>query len=158
MRNAGESQHGLPTWHVSTRVTAWFMLLGTLAISGCGGSSAKVSGTVTLDGAPVEGSTDLYGTVSFFHEGGGGAPAVGIIGSGGQYDLSTGARAGLEPGNYMVGISVQKILPPATPGGLTRPQRISPVKMAKPEESGLRADVKRGSNTFNFDLSSNAAK
>jgi len=30
--------------------------------------------------------------------------------------------------------------------------------MGKPEESGLRAEVNPGSNTFNFDLSSNAAK
>jgi hypothetical protein len=113
---------------------------------------------VTLDGVAVEGSPDLYGTVSFFREDGGGAPAVGIIGSGGRYEVSTGTRVGLEPGNYMVGISVQKILPPATPGGLTQPKRISPVKMAKPEESGLRAEVKPGGNTFNFDLTSTAAK
>jgi hypothetical protein len=117
-----------------------------------------VSGTVTLDGAPVEGSPDLYGTVSFFREDGGGAPAVGVINSGGTYEVSTGANEGLEPGAYMVAIAVKKILPPTEPGGLTRPQRLSPAKMAQPEESGLRADVKPGSNTFNFDLSSNSAK
>src|SRR4051812_33014495 len=107
MSQGGLSQHGLPSWRrVLSGVTWWSLLLISLVTSGCGGSTAKVSGTVTLDGAPVEGSPDLYGTVSFFREGGGGAPAVGIIGSGGRYDLSTGTREGLEPGKYMVGISV----------------------------------------------------
>jgi hypothetical protein len=143
---------------VLARVDWWAVLLISLVTGGCGGRAATVNGTVTLDGAPVEGSPDLYGTVSFFREDGGGAPAVGIIGGGGHYDVATGGSKGLEPGNYMVAVSVKKILPPATPGGLTRPQRISPAKMTKPEESGLRADVKSGSNTFNFDLTSNAAK
>jgi len=130
------------------------IILSSLVMAGCDNGLAKVSGTVTLDGVPVEGSPDLYGTVSFYREDGSGAPGVGIIQQGGRYEVSTGAKRGLEPGIYRVGVAVKKILPPTTEGGLTRPQRISPVKYAKPEDSGLRADVTPGGNTFDFALSS----
>ena len=113
---------------------------------------ASVSGTVTLDGVPVEGGPDLYGTVAFYREDGGGAPAIGTIEDAGRYELATGTKQGLVPGSYMVGVAVKKILPPAEPGGLTRPQRLSDPKYAKPEESGFRADVKPGGNTFDFAL------
>jgi hypothetical protein len=104
-----------------------------------------VNGTVTLDGTPVDGGRDLYGTVSFCRDDGGGAPAVGIIKSAGRYELSTGAREGLEPGKYMVAVSVKKILPPAAPGGLTRPQQLSP-------------DVKPGNNRLDFAVTSEPNK
>jgi hypothetical protein len=130
------------------------LILPLLAATGCGNGKSTVSGTVTLDGKPVEGSDEIYGTVTFYREGGGGAPAVGIIKEAGRYEVSTGATVGLEPGAYMVGIAVKKILPPATPDGLTRPQRLTPVKYARPEESGFRADVKPGSNTFDFAITS----
>ena len=130
------------------------LILALLAIPGCGNGLASVTGTVTLDGKPVEGGPDLYGTVAFYREDGGGAPAVGIIQEAGYYELATGTKQGLEPGNYMVGVAVKKILPPAEPGGLTRPQRLSDPKYAKPEESGFRADVKPGSNRFDFEIES----
>jgi hypothetical protein len=130
------------------------LVLATLAIPGCGDSSASVSGTVTLDGVPVEGGPDLYGTVAFYREDGSGAPAVGIIQKKGHYELATGTKQGLEPGSYIVGVAVKKILPPAEPGGLTRPQRVSDPKYAKPEESGFRAEVKLGDNQFDFDVES----
>jgi hypothetical protein len=136
----------------------WPILLSTLTSLGCSGSPATVNGTVTLDGAAVEGSADVYGTVTFSREDGTGAPAVGIIKSAGRYDIATGTKEGLEPGNYMVGVSVKKILPPASPGGLTRPERMSPAKYAKPESSGLRAVVQPGQNTFDFALTSEPNK
>src|SRR4051812_35064074 len=136
----------------------WAILLITLLAHGCNRSIATVSGTVTLDGAAIDGGPDVYGTVSFRREDGGGAPAVGIINTGGHYDLSTGAKEGLEPGKYMVAVSVKKILPPAAPGGLTRPQQLSPAKFAKPEDSGLRAEVKPGNNKFDFALTSERNK
>lgn len=60
----------------------------------------------------------------------------------------------MEPGEYMVGISAKKIHPPDTPGGLTRPELVTPRKYAQPEQSGFRVEVKPGSNTFDFDLKS----
>lgn len=130
------------------------LVFASLAISGCGNGSASVTGTVTLDGVPVEGSPDLSGTVAFYREDGSGAPAVGVVKEDGLYELTTGSTHGLEPGNYMVAVSVKKILPPAEPGGLTRPQRLSDPKYAKPQESGFRADVQPGRNRFDFALES----
>jgi hypothetical protein len=130
------------------------LMFALLTLTGCGNGLADVSGTVTLDGAPVEGSSDVYGTVTFQRDDGSGAPAVGIIQRAGRYEVSTGTQRGLAPGNYIVGVAVKKILPPAEPGGLTRPQRISAEKYARPEASGFRAEVKPGDNTFDFDLSS----
>jgi hypothetical protein len=137
----------------------WFVgiSLAFLSVAGCGGSAASVEGTVTLDGQPVEGGPDLYGTVSFFPTGGG-APAVGIIQSSGSYVVETGSREGLAPGKYAVAVSIKKIHPAATPEGLTRPERISPIKYSKPMESGLTAEVAPGGNTFDFDLVSDAGR
>jgi hypothetical protein len=131
------------------------ILIASPMLLGCGNKPATVSGTVTLNGQPVEGSRELYGTVSFYPTGGG-APAVGIIGSGGSYSVETGSQTGLAPGSYRVAVAVKKIHPPATPEGLTRPERISPVKYSKPEQSGLTAEVEPGSNTFDFALESGA--
>ena len=136
-------------------IVATLLLVTCGLIIGCGSKPATVSGTITLDGHPVEGSRELYGTVSFYPTGGG-APAIGIIGSGGSYSVETGSQAGLAPGSYRVAVAVKKIHPPATPEGLTRPERISPVKYSKPEQSGFTAEVEPGSNTFDFALDSGA--
>jgi hypothetical protein len=144
--------------HLWGRAGSFSLILASLVIAGCDNNLASVSGTVTLDGVPVEGSPDLYGTVAFYREDGSGAPAIGIIEGAGQYELATGTKRGLEPGNYMVGVAVKKILPPAEPGGLTQPQRLSDPKYARPEESGFRADVKPGDNTFDFAINSQPRK
>jgi hypothetical protein len=130
------------------------MALAVAGVAGCNKSAATVSGTVTLDGAPVDGSPDLYATVTFIRKDGGGAPAVGIVREAGQYALGTGSAKGLEPGDYRVGVSVKKILPPAKPESLPIPKRMSREKDSSPESSGLEANVKPGANTFDFALSS----
>jgi hypothetical protein len=126
--------------------------------AGCGSGLSTVAGTVTLDGVPIEGGADVYGTVSFFPQDGGGAPAIGIIQENGQYVVATGSRQGMEPGNYLIGVSVKRIHAPSQPGGLTRPEQISPPKYAKPATSGFRAKVKPGGNTFDFALNSKLAQ
>ena len=122
---------------------------------GCGNGLAKVTGTVTLDGQPVNGGPEIYGTVRFFHEGGGGA-GVAIIGNSGQYELKTGAQRGIEPGTYRVAISIQKVTPGANEYAESKLTLISPAKYASIPGSGLRADVNQGRNTINFDLVSHA--
>jgi hypothetical protein len=130
-------------------------LLVTLpCISGCGNGLASVTGAVTLDGQPVRSSSDLYGVVSFYREGGGGPPATGMINEAGRYTLATGAQQGIEPGAYLVAVSLKKILPPEVAGGQTRPEQLTPIKYATPGESGFKAEVKPGSNTFDFALES----
>ncbi len=128
------------------------------SLVGCGGSEASVSGTVTLDGKPVEGSRELYGTVNFYRADGGGAPATAMIRESGSYSLVTGGAKGLEPGNYKVAVTIKEIIPPKEPGGETGNKRIGPAKYGQPAQSGLTAEVKPGKNTFDFALSSDGGR
>jgi hypothetical protein len=123
-------------------------------IVGCGSNLASVAGTVTLDGKPVTGSEQLYGTVSFYREEGGGAPAIAIIDKSGQYRLRTGGQDGIEPGTYVVGIAVKKVTPSATEGGMPTAELISPARYASVSQSGFREVVESGNNTIDFDLES----
>ena len=125
-----------------------------LAIAGCNGQSSVVTGIVTLDGKPIAGGPLMYGTVSFYRTDGSGAPAVGIIEESGRYLLKTGTQGQLPPGDYLVGVSVQQITPPATPGGLPQPHLITHADYSSVTASGFRASVKPGKNTFDFALNS----
>lgn len=69
-------------------------------LAGCGGGPrpVKVSGTVTLDGQPVEGAT-----VQFVPAGGTGRPAVGLTRADGGFELTTHENNdGALPGDYKV--------------------------------------------------------
>jgi hypothetical protein len=132
-------------------------ICGLLAISvivGCGDDLASVSGVVSLDGTPIAGGQQVSGTVRFYREGGGGAPAIGRIDESGKYALMTGGREGVEPGTYLVGIAVKKINPPDVPGGMPRADLITPRKYSSITQSGLREIVEPGDNTIDFTLSS----
>lgn len=107
-----------------------------------------------MDGQPVEGAPDLYATVSFFNQSGGGAPATGIVGPGGKYSLLTGTQATLPPGDYLISILVRKIHPPKTGGGMPISEQLSAEKYADPRQSGLQATVTPGSNALDFDVQS----
>ena len=130
-------------------------LLVISTIVGCNDGFATVSGTVTLNGEPIAGGPRMYGTVTFYPEGGNGAPAVGLIGEAGRYELQTGARSGLVPGPYLIGIAVKKITMPTDPDEMPQPTLITPKKYASVTASGLREEVKPGNNTFDFALKSN---
>jgi hypothetical protein len=120
--------------------------------TGCGNGLATVEGTVTLDSQPV-GGAGIYGTVTFSRESGG-APGVGTIDQSGHYELQTGSRNGVEPGDYMVAVSVKRVEPPVNRDALPKATPISPEKYASAAQSGLRADVKPGRNSIDFALSS----
>ena len=123
-----------------------------LTITGCGSEFATVTGTVTLDGEPLAGGPELRGTVYFYPEGGAGAPGVGILDSSGQYSLQTGSQEGVRPGPYVVAVSATQIIMPTTPGGMPAGKPITPRKYGDARQSGFRADVQPGSNTFDFPL------
>jgi hypothetical protein len=123
-------------------------------LAGCSGASSVVTGTVTLDGKPIEGGPQMYGTVTFYHPDGSGAPAVGIIDASGRYLLKTGTQGQLPPGEYRVAIAVKRITPPATPGGLPQPHLVTPAEYQSVQTSGLRASVQPGNNTLDFSLAS----
>jgi hypothetical protein len=130
-------------------------LMGLLllpAVAGCGNDLASVNGRITLDGQPIVGGKQNYGTVSFYREEGGGAPAVALIDESGQYSLRTGGQSGIEPGTYLVGIAVKKIRPPVTPGEMPQAELITPRRYASVTQSGFREVVEPGNNTIDFEL------
>ena len=107
---------------------------------------------MSIDGAPIQGSKELRGTVFFYPENGG-APASGIVDGDGQYKLATGSKTGVEPGEYLVAISATQIFRASaedTPTGI----RIIPMKYADPQLTGFRATVESGRNQFDFDVES----
>src|SRR5262245_58900834 len=89
------------------------VLLGLVGISlaGCGTDLATVGGAVTLDGRPLAGSDRLRGTVKFSPEDGHGTTAIGYLDEAGRYNLSSGSRAGVLPGKYLVTVSATEIIP-----------------------------------------------
>jgi hypothetical protein len=125
----------------------------TLVITGCGNGLASVTGAVTLDGQAITGP-NKYGTVSFYRESGGGAPAIGIMDQTGHYTLKTGSADGIEPGTYRVAIAVKKVTPATQQDGLSTATLITPEKYSSTQQSGFRHEVKPGRNTIDFALSS----
>ncbi len=118
-----------------------------LAAAGCGrGHGASVSGRVTLDGEPLD-----TGTVTF-HPVGDGPTAYGGIHPNGSYQAKTGTQPGMPPGEYRV--TVLAATEPPTDGPSVPGEMITPSHYADPEQSGLRVTVERGSNRFDFPLTS----
>ncbi|MBU6276673.1 MAG: hypothetical protein KGQ61_08545 [Planctomycetes bacterium] len=122
----------------------------------------KVSGKVTINGTPVP-----KATVSFLSTVAGGRPAVGITDDAGQYTLTTfTAGDGAIAGDYGVAIikveegagstvgtaNTEQYIPPE---GMKEPPPVKsliPVRFNNPRESGLKATVGSGNNTFDFEL------
>ncbi|NBV46767.1 MAG: hypothetical protein EBR86_14295 [Planctomycetia bacterium] len=154
---------------VVTRGTMVVLALALLAATpGCSGgpkrpATIKVSGKVTMGGTPVP-----RATVSFQPTGTGGRAAVGVTDDAGQYSLTTfTAGDGAIAGDYGVAIvkmeeggaagagtaNTDQYIPPE---GMKEPppaKSLIPTRFNNPRESGLRASVGSGSDTFNFELS-----
>jgi hypothetical protein len=152
------------------------LALGLLVSAGCGRSGpvvAFVEGTVLLDGQPVAEATVGFSPIA------GGLPAVGMTDGDGRFHLSStgGGRpeAGAVPGEYAVVVSKQVVehsgapptpeqessVPPSSwpDRGSARPptqtvRDLVPAAYGHAESSGLRAVVKPGRNTLQFDLRS----
>jgi hypothetical protein len=144
-----------------SRRTAWLSLV---LLTGCGGSTDNlprqaVSGTVTLDGKPLE-----RGTISFQPDSGLPTAAAVAI-TAGSYSM---ARAqGLVPGAYKVLISstppAQVTIDPATgmppPPGKPTPPPKELLAAKYNASSTLSAEVKEGTaNRFDFALEGAAKK
>ncbi len=114
-------------------------------IVGCGSNLASISGKVTLDGKPLTRGTVVFQT-------NGQAMGHAEIQPDGSYRIKTGDRRGLEPGTYQVTITAYKSLPNADDPSEPIPDLLTPVRYNKPASSGLTAEVKPDSNTFDFHL------
>lgn len=122
-----------------------------ILLAGCGGKPSQVSGTVTLDGKPLE-----RGTVGFTPANGG-MRASGVIENDGTYTLTTNRDSGLEPGEYMVTVVSREPGPPATTGPPAPGPYITPQHYAAEATSGLKFTVERGSNTIDLELTAAGA-
>lgn len=150
--------------------TGILLAAAALLLPGCGASTEQpdfvselvpVTGTVTLEGAPLEGVM-----VNFMPQEGN-AIAYGLTDASGKYSLqpqmsgqaekeSTGAL----PGEYQVYIS-KLVLPDGTavPEGLSDAEaeekgakQLLPPKYSSPANSSLKATVEKGQTTVDFEL------
>jgi hypothetical protein len=95
----------------------------------------KVSGTVTFNGKPLAGATVLFSPDDPNK-----TPAVGKTNDAGDFELSTFiAGDGAALGKYRIVIS-------------TKPEGAIPAKFGDAKTTGLTAEVKEGSNEFQFEL------
>jgi len=128
------------------RPTNLLVLLTSFAIicSGCSDGRSSVSGTVTLDGQPLTKTDQRTVTIMFTPESGG-AAASALVDESGSFTLYTGAKAGLDPGKYVVTLA-------AVEASTTGKRLVAPERYSDPTQSDLRAEVVPGSNEFDFDL------
>lgn len=143
------SRAGLPVTAGGLRASraAGVLLLAALVSTGC---SAKpkdlpdlgaVTGTVTLDGKPVEKVTVVFESES-------GRSAFGSTDAAGRYELLyTGNHKGAVVGPNKVVINSQLDAPPG-------PDWKDPIPARYNAKSELKADVVAGKNTFDFQLQS----
>ena len=122
-------------------------LVGAAVFAGCGGDSniGSVSGTVTLDGAPV---TDAL--VSFSPKKGG-SPSMARTDSSGRYTLHYNrAIDGAEIGEHTVKVTTYK---PAIPDGDPPQVEVAEkIPLKYNHETQLTKEVKSGSNTIDFEF------
>jgi hypothetical protein len=129
------------------------LLLTAVFASGCGDDFSRVGGRITLDGKPLAGGENVAVTVLFYPESGRGSPAAALADENGDYFVSTGARKGLPPGNYIVTLSAAQMIQPPSGGAPTK-KILTPARYANPKLSGLSTEVKPGRNTFDIQLQS----
>lgn len=149
--------------HASTRFASLALVVSLVGCSGSKGpATAKVSGVVKHNGAPVDGATIVFSPVA------GGRPATAVSDSQGHYDLSTyGDKDGAVPGDYKITVEKTKTegeTPNLTyeqindmqqrgepvPGPVTK--NLLPEKYISPATTDLSATVKSGTNDVPLDL------
>lgn len=131
------------------------IVLTTVVIAGCSRMTATVTGTVKLDGQPLRIGKSERGTV-LFRPVKGGATATALIDENGNYTLSTGGTAALAPGDYLVAVRATEIIPSSDDSQTPTGRPITPYIYGNPLESGLLCNVKRGQQSYNIDLRSDA--
>jgi hypothetical protein len=140
------------------RLRALLLLLGALALAGCGPRTGTVSGKVTLDGRPL---TEGDHTVTFLGEDGSVTSCA--VEPDGGYVLR-----GVPSGRVRITVhsfpsARQLWIAPAEGGGMkavggaAAPAKTgqaggAPERYKDPEQSPLRYDVRPGSQTFDIEL------
>jgi len=123
-------------------------------------ATVRVSGTVTFDGAPLDGATVTFTPKTE----GQGHPAYGITDVNGRYQLQTflgAANAGTTPGDYLVFVTKREQsegsgvsgAPTAGSSAPPPPKSLIPERYGKAETSELTATVEnKKDNVIHFDL------
>lgn len=122
-----------------------------LLLIGCGGAyDAQVSGSVHLDGKPLE-----RGVVAYYPEQGG-PVGHGVIGPDGRYVVMTGREPGIPPGKYAVTVVSHEGVDtrPGYSGPPPPGRRLTAERLADKTTTDLHYTVESGENTINLDLSS----
>ncbi len=122
------------------------MALLFIAVAGCGGRSdlATVSGTITLDGAPLPDAMVMFTPIT------GGRPAAGRTDAQGRYELvHDRSNMGALFGEHVVEISTADEIA-NDDDTVTMVAEKVPAKYNSATE--LRATVEAGENVFDFDL------
>lgn len=121
---------------------------------GCGDGRGRVYGTVKLNGETVTNEGLRRCSVTFTPVSGSGALAVGSVDESGEYRLATGAKRGVEPGEYFASVRIREVIPPKQEGGYPQAKMLAPPRYANPKTSGLRFTVKSGGNRFDIEMNS----
>jgi len=167
----------LSSWKFFVCLAALAFLVGC-ADKGADVGTTAVTGTVTLDGQPVEGAG-----VSFSPKSADGRAAAGKTDASGRFSLTTVTSGdGAMPGSYAVAVSktsgggsAAPVLTPQDPASMSEEERAAfmasvqesqkasaeikdelPAKYKSAATSGLTAEVKQGEkNDFTFELTAN---
>jgi hypothetical protein len=119
-----------------------------LAAVGCADRGpATVAGKVTLNGVKIP-----SGTVAFHPQTAGTTPVYIPISEDGRYDLANQSTPTIPAGSYVVTVSGCELpeQKPGVPG--SHGKLITPEKYGGKDTSPLRAEVKPGANTIDFDV------
>jgi len=125
------------------------LLLALASLLGCGSRSelASVRGKVLLDGQPLPDAYVVFSPIS--HE----TTSYGRTDANGSYEMMfTDNEKGAWIGENLVRISTADLGRGGGPGPKER------VPVVYNQETTLKADVKRGGNSFDFNLKSNAGR
>src|SRR5262245_40558202 len=131
----------------SRQAAATVLAVTLTALAGCGPSRSMVSGEVTYEGKPVDDAAVL-----FVPDGGGAeATQVGASIHDGKYTIDDGR--GLRPGKYKVQITWMKKTGNKFQGAHgVEDEKVQVLQPKYNTETTQTAEVKRGSNTINFQL------
>lgn len=128
-----------------------WLLLSVLAVVGCGSDGpelADVTGTVTLDGKPLQGARVTFAPESK------GSPSYGMTDAEGNYSLMYSRdESGAMVAKHNVSIETEKLSAEDMAEGVPVPEFV-PVPEKYNQPGALTADVKPGDNDIDFDLKS----
>ena len=148
--HSSNPQSLIPPSSPVSRVSSLLVGIFWVAIlAGCSGRlPGRVSGTVTLDDAPLH-----TGTV-VFHPVKGGAAAYGAIDERGNYSVRTGTEQGLVPGQYVVTVVATTGPPPGSKNMMDVGTLLTPTRYGDPKQSDLHFAIEPGVNHIDISLRS----